>query len=649
MNVNGHLHSEVPTNPSAQASHIPRLKYPTQSWLDRIPTLSDDPTHPIQIALRTYALALSLSLGPSLVPFVASLLSPRSASSRTNASAFKRVLRRELGPDGFAFAVTLSVAGGATTRKYLWDALQGDHTGPHEGEDADATGPFTLKSLWRIISEKAKRLLSGLTPTQQTFLSFVFSSSIGILLIQAGRQRSARLQLARQAATASLSKPTSPLTHPALRIVVDRTSPTLDLTLLLLVRAVDSLLQTFILQKPVPSSPSGNDDHAYDKHPELRLVREKLEKERIMRENKQRQQWTSQVDAFVFWACSARIMWCFFYEPHRLPRSYVKWINTLANLDGRIVDVLQYIRAGTWSYITGSPMHSDLLQKSAQELGLPQSWGNPSAIPARGGAKATEIWKQLGVHSRPGVGGIPCELLHAEVGSSLGLTSSCTANAALRFLTGFKQALAIYLPVHFLPVLLTRPQTLLRPHRLLDTLFGALRSTTFLSSFIGLYWYAVCFTRTFVLARLFPFISHDFWDGPYGCIMAGCLTCGSSIWLENGRRRGEMALYVLPRAVRACLPDKWIKSGYKSINIAERIVFILSFSTLLTAALHRPDSLRGLSRWTLAFVTNGPNAGFWKKKRRDPSAPPTPSVPTTPCVVTDSINGKMQDNTQHLV
>jgi len=61
-----------------------------------------------------------------------------------------------------------------------------------------------------------------------------------------------------------------------------------------------------------------------------------------------------------------------------------------------------------------------------------------------------------------------------------------------------------------------------------------------------------------------------------------------------------------------------------------RLAFILSMATLLTAATHRPDTLRGLSRWTLAFVTNGPNAGFWKRQRRDPSVPPTPSVPATP-------------------
>ena len=130
--------------------------------------------------------------------------------------------------------------------------------------------------------------------------------------------------------------------------------------------------------------------------------------------------------------------------------------------------------------------------------------------------------------------------------------------------------------------------------------------------------------------------------------------CGSSIWIEDGRRRGEMALYVLPRALRACLPNTWVKSGTRGVKMAERydyfcyatefdsmsfwnsVAFILSMSVLLTAATHRPDSLRGLSRWILAFVANGPNTGFWKHRRRDPSIPPTPSFPSTPFTIAEN-------------
>lgn len=86
-------------------------------------------------------------------------------------------------------------------------------------------------------------------------------------------------------------------------------------------------------------------------------------------------------------------------------------------------------------------------------------------------------------------------------------------------------------------------------------------------------------TRTLVLPKVFPWISHDFWDGPYGCVLVGSIMAGSSIWIENGRRRGEMALYVLPKAVRSILPNRWLRSGRSGVLLAERYV---EFQTLAT-------------------------------------------------------------------
>jgi len=230
------------------------------------------------------------------------------------------------------------------------------------------------------------------------------------------------------------------------------------------------------------------------------------------------------------------------------------------------------------------------------------------------------------VNNRQNIGRLPCEIVHGGVGTRMGLGDSCLTNVSLRFFHAFLEAIAIYLPAHLLPILLTRPHSILRLRRTLSTLLATLRSATFLSCFVSTYWLAVCLTRTLLFARLFPQISHDFWDGPYGCVLVGCMMCGSSIWIENGRRRGEMALYVLPRAVRAWLPDVWVRSGNQGVRMAERFTFVLSLAYLLTTATHSPDSLRGLSRWTLAFIMKGPNAGFWKQKRQDP----TPIGPRTP-------------------
>jgi len=267
----------------------------------------------------------------------------------------------------------------------------------------------------------------------------------------------------------------------------------------------------------------------------------------------------------------------------------------------------------------------------AQDLGQPRSWGDMSQIPAFGGTFANEAWKKLGVLSRANVGGFPCEMVHGGLGLKWGFGTGCTGNAAIRFALAFVEAMALYFPVHFLPILLTRPNSILHLHRIvLPTIRHVLRSAMFLSTFVSSCWYGVCVTRSIIFARLFPWISHDIWDGPYGGIMVGSLMCGGSIWIENGRRRGEMALYVLPRAIRSLLPYKWMRSGIGA-KLIECVVFVVSLASLLTAAVHRPDSLRGLSRWALAFVVKGPNEGYWKHRKAStqifrPSTPETSSM-----------------------
>ncbi|KAF9015167.1 hypothetical protein BDQ17DRAFT_1340598 [Cyathus striatus] len=551
------------------------------AWYKCIPSLPEDTRDPAQIALRTYALSLSLSLGPSLVPFIIGAASGKQ-SPKVGWNALRRVLRREFGHDGFAFAITVIVGGGARLRS-LWLAL--DH--PNKTYSRDQTLGIVERLLGKL------HATVKVTDKQKTFISYIITSLIGILLIQSGRRRAVLLS-DRTVRASSLT------TYNA--SYVNRASPTLDLTLLLCVRALDAVAQSVIL-KLNPSSPEKGST----------IITEGKEKEQRRRSNAQL--WTSRLDAFVFWACSARIMWCFFYQPERLPRSYVKWINTMANVDQRLLAALRYIRAGSWSYRRGSAIHRNLLQNLAEDLGYPHSWGDPSILPAFGGPQTLHIWKAISVNGRDGIGGMPCEVVHGGVGSNLQLSHSCTANMIIRGINAYIEALAIYIPVHFLPALATNPRTLLRPHRIITVLLGAFRSAAFLSSFVSLYWYGVCLSRSLVLARLLPHISHDFWDGPYGCMLAGSLMCGSSIWIENGRRRGEIALYVLPRAVRACLPRLWLKNINPVPRILERMSFILSISYLLTSAIHQPESLRGLSRWTVAFVLNGPSAGFWKRQK----------------------------------
>ena len=105
--------------------------------------------------------------------------------------------------------------------------------------------------------------------------------------------------------------------------------------------------------------------------------------------------------------------------------------------------------------------------------------------------------------------------------------------------------------MHIIPVLISKPGLLLSIDAVRSLILSICRSSLFLSTFIASVWMTVCSVRTLFVARLLPFISHNFYDGPYGAILAGSLVCGNSIWIEQGRRRGEIALYVAPKAIRS--------------------------------------------------------------------------------------------------
>ena len=260
--------------------HLMTPSKPTPPWkttLDAvIKNISDDPGHPLQIALRTYSLCLSLALSPAFLPAILALaVRPKSFTAR--ARVFYRALSRELRPTGFASAITAAVGGGAALQR-LWHVLERRHV---------------LYWPWvRYITSKLSRW-------QKTFLANVISSTIAVILLRWTRYR--RL---------------APV------------SPTLDLSLLFLVRALDASVQAFLLQKAreiAARRPSRNatlhDTRLLDKRSED-LAKEWHNKVAMY------------IDGFVFWASSARfvtahptvpgrlflyqrIMWCFFYQPQR--------------------------------------------------------------------------------------------------------------------------------------------------------------------------------------------------------------------------------------------------------------------------------------------------------------------------------------------
>ncbi len=311
-------------------------------------------------------------------------------------------------------------------------------------------------------------------------------------------------------------------------------------------------------------------------------------------------------------------MWCFFYERFRLPGSYGRWIAALGQVEPELLVALPALRSKDWIYGQESAKYPHLFDGLCERVGIPTSWGDPTIIPAYGGDTANKVWAQLGVMSRAGVGGLPCELVHGSTH-----TSSCALNAIIRFQRSFFRCVFLYLPIHLIPRLLSSPMSIITDP--FSVLRGTLYSTSFLASYIGFMWYGICFVRTFGLAKLFPNISNGFWDGPQGCILLGVAPAGLAMYIEKGRRRGELALYVLPRAVRTLLAERCVRSGKRSARWSERcaephpqysyrhtnadwflrLAFILSMVTIVTLFKQNPASIRGVTKKVMAFMYQG--------------------------------------------
>ena len=277
------------SRPPAPLHLFPRI---VQEWVRAYTALPAD--HPAKISSRTYGLALLLSLGPTLLPFVArAVVLAKAGKGVCRVRLGKvvvglwRLLRRELGPFGFAFAITTAVAGGSLLRN-----VSENPEGPavlslrNGGE-----GVGGLNSTFKNVKSGLRRHWASLSGVQQTLLSNALASTVAIVLLQWST-----------ATCRSAGVPEFPLTLPIDDIPRRKgISPTLNLTLILFVRALDSLvhggLQDKLLQKSkvmgreaTPGSTEAGEAASRDSPYAKNWIN----------------RWTSNLDSLVFCVCSAR-------------------------------------------------------------------------------------------------------------------------------------------------------------------------------------------------------------------------------------------------------------------------------------------------------------------------------------------------------
>ncbi|KAL7327755.1 hypothetical protein PS15p_206140 [Mucor circinelloides] len=280
----------------------------------------------------------------------------------------------------------------------------------------------------------------------------------------------------------------------------------------------------------------------------------------------------------IFMLASTEIIFSWFYEPERLPRSYAGWITNMSGIDDRLVKALRAIRQGDWVYGKDTGL-GHLLGDYCVKLGLPRSYGDPLS------------------------GRIHCSVIHE------GNPYGCEVNALNRFYKGFIKIFPVYLSVHLAPPLFFRTSRLLQnpASSIIHILLASVRSSTFLGTYIAIIWYSICLVRTRIGHQVLG-VNQTRLDDTLGPLV-GAMLCGLSLLVESKHRRGEMTLYVVPRALfsfteRILSPHqkgRWWE--HRVAETAENLAFAASVMVVMNAVykdkyMVRP-SIRGLMSWIL--------------------------------------------------
>ncbi|XP_059300319.1 uncharacterized protein LOC132052681 [Lycium ferocissimum] len=268
-------------------------------------------------------------------------------------------------------------------------------------------------------------------------------------------------------------------------------------------------------------------------------------------------------DSLLFALACAQVMYSFIMRPESLPKAYRDFIQKTGPVAAPVYKAVKDCCRG--SPVDVASLHAYLSK-----------------------AKGSTAMK---LEEFPSI--IPCSVIHPG-------TKSCLVHDANAAAATFRKTFPLYFSLTFVPFVVLRLQKFMdAPTRTCwYALTGAVRSTTFLSAFVGIFQAVICSHRK-VASKDHKLV---YW-------VAGALS-GLSVLLEKKARRGELALYVLPRAAdslwyilvnRHLLPD---------IKNAEVPLFCACMGGIMYYLEHEPDTmapfLRGLIRRFLASRISNP-------------------------------------------
>ncbi|KAG0698472.1 hypothetical protein DFH29DRAFT_941165 [Suillus ampliporus] len=297
-------------------------------------------------------------------------------------------------------------------------------------------------------------------------------------------------------------------------------------------------------------------------------------------------------EVLMFCLCCTQIVYAFFARPDTLPRSYTTW---LATASGAPTNAIKMVRDMNQ---TGTFDVQDLDKILTREDLIPP---NKAALLAR---------KALATSSPPDFGPPypPCGAVHPWI-------ESCTHVPLPRLVTVFKWAFPIYGALHFVPMILFKRHAFFKNplHKLGRAGWATIRSSAFLATFIATYQTWFCFKHYLyrllssqTLVKLPQKFIDFFFSSKYSYALGGFFGA-LSLFVEEKRRRGELAMYVLPKS----LESAWLTARGKGWvfhtgHFGEMILTAIGMSMVMSTYQNDPQHLSGLVRRIL-YQFIGPN------------------------------------------
>ncbi|KAF9226931.1 hypothetical protein BS17DRAFT_776359 [Gyrodon lividus] len=296
-------------------------------------------------------------------------------------------------------------------------------------------------------------------------------------------------------------------------------------------------------------------------------------------------------DVLLFCLCCAQIVYALFSRPETLPRSYTTWLVTACGAPVPAVEMVRDInRTGTFDI-------RNLDKVLQREDVIPV---NRTAILAR---------RALATSTPPNFGPPypPCGAVHPWV-------ESCMAVPLPQLWAVFKWAFPIYGALHFIPMMLfKRKAFLLNPLRMLWRAgWSTIRSSAFLATFIAAFQSWFCF-KHYAHAILssqnklkIPSLILGLLGSKYSYGLGGLLGA-LSLFVEEKRRRGELAMYVLPKS----LDSAWLTARgkgwvFRTGDFGEMLLTAIGMGMVMSIYQNEPQHLSGLVRRIL-YQFIGPN------------------------------------------